>query len=95
MTRYTFDPSRLRGTAKQQERAGYRVVAGMLFEYLGADLLADFRHQVRRDPVLHAATSRDTNSDRLTRAVTTSTGGRSRRLPESDAVRVSDLDPRG
>jgi hypothetical protein len=37
VTRYTFDPNRLRGTAKQQEQAGYAVVGQMLREYLVGD----------------------------------------------------------
>jgi hypothetical protein len=54
MKGFIFDPSRLRGTAKQQEREGYRVVAGMLREYLGGDPLAEFRRRARRDPKMRA-----------------------------------------
>jgi hypothetical protein len=51
---FVFDPSRLRGSAKQQEREGYRVIAGMLHEHLGGDQLAEFRRRAQRDPKLRA-----------------------------------------
>src|SRR4051812_32862645 len=54
MKGYTFDPSRLRDSAKQQEKQGYRVVGQMLREYLGGDPLAEVRRRARRDPKLRA-----------------------------------------
>jgi hypothetical protein len=54
MKGYTFDPSRLRGTAKQQEERGYRVAGQMLREHLGGDPLAEFRRRAQRDPKLRA-----------------------------------------
>ena len=39
MKGYVFDPSRLRGSAKQREERGYRVIGQMLREHLGDDPL--------------------------------------------------------
>ena len=54
MKGFIFDPSRLRGTAKQQEERGYRVVGRMLRDHLGGDPLAEFRRKAQRDPKLRA-----------------------------------------
>jgi hypothetical protein len=50
----TFDPSRLRGTAKHQEDAGYAMVGQMLREYLGGDPLEEARRRALTDPKLRA-----------------------------------------
>jgi hypothetical protein len=54
MKGYVFDPSRLRGSRKQQEEQGYHVVGQMLREHLGGDPLAEVRRRARRDPRLRA-----------------------------------------
>ena len=54
MKGYVFDPSRLRGTVKQQEDTGYAVVADMLRERLAGDPLAEVRRRFRSDPEFHA-----------------------------------------
>jgi hypothetical protein len=51
---YVFDPSRLRGSRRQQERRGYAMAGRMLREHLGGDPLAEFRRRAQRDPVLRA-----------------------------------------
>jgi len=51
---YVFDPRRLRGSAKQQERDGYSLAGRMLRDHLGGDLLAELQRRIRRDPVLRA-----------------------------------------
>ena len=50
MKGFVFDPSRLRGSEKQQERASYAVVGQMLREYLGGDPLDDARRPALADP---------------------------------------------
>lgn len=54
MKGYVFDPRRLRGSVKQQERRGHAVVARLLREHLGGDPLAEFRRRAQRDPKLRA-----------------------------------------
>ena len=49
-----FDPIRLRGSVRQQERAGYAMAARMLRDHLDGDPLAEFRRRVQNDPVLRA-----------------------------------------
>jgi hypothetical protein len=50
MKDFVFDPSRLRGSRKQQEDAGYLLASRMLAQHLGSDPLAEFRRQTQRDP---------------------------------------------
>jgi hypothetical protein len=54
MRDWVFDPSRLNRPAKELEREGYAMVADMLREYLGGDVLAEARRRARRDPALRA-----------------------------------------
>jgi hypothetical protein len=65
MTRYSFDPSRLRGSAKQQEQAGYAVAGRMLREHLGGDVLAEVRRRVRSDPAVPPTARRSGCRSRL------------------------------
>jgi hypothetical protein len=46
-----FDPSRLRGSPRQQERRGYAVVGQMLRDHLGGgEIFAEVRERARRGP---------------------------------------------
>jgi hypothetical protein len=50
---YVFNPRRLRGSAKQQEEAGYAVAGRLLREHLGGAPLAELRRRVRSDARFH------------------------------------------
>jgi hypothetical protein len=54
MKGYVFDPSRLRGSPKEQGRRGYAMAARMLREHLGGDPRAEARRRAQRDPMLRA-----------------------------------------
>jgi hypothetical protein len=54
MKGFVFDPRRLRGSRRQQEREGYVVARQLLRDYLGGDPLVEARRCAERDPVLRA-----------------------------------------
>lgn len=49
MTRYIFNPSRLRSSVKEHEQAGYAVAGQMLRDHLGGDPLAEVGRRLRSD----------------------------------------------